>query len=323
MNDTPAQTPEEMIMAITFRCPCGKILQANEASAGKVLRCPVCGQCLRAPSAAKVIAAGVQPAATAKGPPALPTKAGLASATDARPRKSARPGKSKPAPLTPLEESWKNSRLLGANEFQIVWDTLIRPKGRGCTFCRPGTKDALGTSAYQDSILRFVLRQVNLAQFLPPWIAFQDEHKGTLFFLKVVKLVNNRYDIYSPDRKELLGSLKTVFSLKLWLRLLDREGNDVGEMLSADLPAAGGKGSYFGFHVKSTDGRTLGEITSTGFHLSRFNLANKGYKINTGYVGRVRQEFADDPRTKALVLAATWVANAENMGARHLDPIKA
>ena len=241
---------------------------------------------------------------------------------DDEPRKPAKKGKKKSSELTELEESWKNSKLLSANEYQVIWDTWVAAKGRGATICRPGTKEELGKTEYRDSMMKFILRLFKMS-FLPPWIEFRDEEEGTLFYLKVVSLVHNRYDVYAPDRKELLGSLKTIFSLKLWLRLLDADGNDVGEMVSADLRAAKGKNTYFGFHVKSSDGRILGKITSTGFHLSRFNQPNKGYKVNVGYVGRVMDEFADDPRTKAMVLAATWVANVENMGVKHLDPMKA
>jgi hypothetical protein len=329
-------------MAINFQCKCGKVLQARDEWAGKLLKCPNCRDTVQAPAARETITAGAGPAAQAKAPaekkavpasvqPGVQAKGQQADSRQpapsagAAPKPSRSPGKKTgpAAPLTPLEESWKKSHLLGANEFQIVWDLVVSAKGRGCTFYRPGSKETLGTSKYQDTLVRFIARLVNLAQFIPPWIEFRDEAEGTLFFLKVISLVNNRYDIYAPDRKELLGSLKTIFSLKLWLRLLDPEGNDVGEMVSADLRAANGKGSYFGFHVKSNDGRILGEITSTSFHLARFNLPNKGCKVNTGYVGRVCKEFADDPRARALVLAATWVANLENMGVRELDPIKA
>jgi hypothetical protein len=290
-------------MVIALRCKtagCGKGLKVKEEYAGKRVKCPGCGQPILIPAPAAV---GVQAAAPPPRPAAPPPPAAAPSA---------------------LEGVWRKSPLLKGTAFQVNRKVWLRKIGPDYNLSRPGSKDVLGGADFRSSSLYLLAGLFNLHGLLrmavPRWIDFTDAN-GPLFSLKVMERVNNRYDLYDPGHKELLGSFKTAFSLEVKLRLLDAQGQDAAEMVMTKLSSPDRKSKYDGFVLRTPGGRVLGDITSQGFHYDRFKVKTPGLTLNRGYVGTVAPEFAGDLKMRVVILAATLVARMENLGAMQLDPM--
>jgi hypothetical protein len=314
-------------MSITFACTnpkCKKALKAKDELAGKKLKCSGCGTVVSVPKEEGVQAGGPAPAKAG----ASPAKAGVAKGEPPPKQAAKKPAASKPAPppadLSDLEQQWLASPLLKKNQYQICLKVLqlgFNKLGPSFDLCPPGSKDVLGETHYRHTWTTMLLKLFNLHTFVPHWIEVLD-NDSTLFWMKVVSVVNNRYDIYDPDRGELLASLKTLFSLKLWLRVLDPQGEDVGELVDGDLPSPDGKTTYYGFNLKLNDGRIIGDITSNGNHTTRFKIKGAAW-VNRGYVGVVAPEFVNDPRSKVLLLATTLVSFIEGFGKKVFNPMAA
>ncbi len=291
-------------MPIALQCSgCSAKMNAPDTAAGKKVKCPKCGATLVVPGATKAAPPAASPAkAPAPAPKAPPPPAAAKK------------------PATPLEEQWLNSPLLAKNRYLTRGKTWVRKYGPEYNLTVPGSDEVLGEANIRAGGLMVFLGLFSLHDFLPRWIEVKDD-EGPLFFIKLVKLVNNRYDIYDPSRKELLASVKTVFSTGVALRILDPEGNDNGEVVSTNLPGVGGQ-SYYGFDVKAADGRKLGDITDEANDFYR-RTGKRSYTGGKGYVGTVAPEFASDPRSRVIVLVCTLAARMEDLGVHEFDPMKA
>lgn len=218
-------------------------------------------------------------------------------------------------------ETWEKSSLLSEKSIVARQKTWTRKYGPDYNLGAAGAKDTnLGEANNRPGLLATLLGLFKMHDFVPKWMEVTDDG-GTLFWLKIVKLVNNRYDLYDPARKELLASIKTIFSTQVALRLLDAKGNDNGEVVSASLSGVGNQ-SYFGFNVMTGDGRKMGDVTNEANAFFR-RTGKRSFSGGKGYVGTIAAEFADDPKAKVLVLAVTLAARMEGIGVNQFDPMKA